>query len=188
LKTIPSGNVNLFKRREEVEGIDSAVVILLDVSNSMFTYDIKDSFITPAVHTCAALLETLSAAHVTTAVLTFGDEASIIKPFAAPYKRTLPLLQAIKNGGATNDFFALRYAHNMLLGRREERKICFVITDGDGNRNAVKQQADAGRNLGITTIGIGIFNNVTSTYGQGITINNVGDLGTATFKQIKLAA
>jgi len=188
LKTIPSGNVNLFKRREEVEGIDSAVVILLDVSNSMFTYDIKDSFITPAVHTCAALLETLSAAHVTTAVLTFGDEASIIKPFAAPYKRTLPLLQAIKNGGATNDFFALRYAHNMLLGRREERKICFVITDGDGNRNAVKQQADAGRNLGITTIGIGIFNNVTSTYGQGITINNVADLGTATFKQIKLAA
>jgi cobalamin biosynthesis protein CobT len=121
-------------------------------------------------------------------VLTFGDEASIIKPFSAPYKRTLPLLQAIKNGGATNDFFALRYAHNMLLGRREERKICFVITDGDGNRRAVGQQADAGRNLGITTIGIGICNDVSGTYGQGITINNVTDLGTATFKQIKLAA
>ena len=188
LKTIPSGNVNLFKRREEVEGIDSAVVILLDVSNSMFTYDIKDSFISPAVQACAALLETLSAAQVSTAVLTFGDEASIIKPFSTPYKRTLPLLQAVGNGGATNDFFALRYAHNMLLGRREERKICFVITDGDGNRNAVKQQADAGRNLGITTIGIGICNDVTSTYGQGIMISNVTDLGTATFKQIKLAA
>jgi len=188
LKTIPIGNVNLFKRREEVEGIDSAVVIVLDVSNSMFGYDIKASNISPAVQTCAALLETLSAANVSTAVLTFGDEASIIKPFSAPYKRTLPLLQAVGNGGATNDFFALRYAHNMLLGRREERKICFVITDGDGNRNAVKQQADAGRNLGITTIGIGICNDVTSTYGQGITISNVTDLGTATFKQIKLAA
>ena len=188
LKTIPSGNVNLFKRREEVEGIDSAVVILLDVSNSMFAYDLKDSFISPAVQACAALLETLSAAHVNTAVLSFGDEASIIKPFSTPYKRTLPLLQAVGNGGATNDFFALRYAHNMLLGRREERKICFVITDGDGNRKAVKQQADAGRNLGITTIGIGIFNDISGTYGQGITINSIADLGTATFKQIKLAA
>jgi Mg-chelatase subunit ChlD len=188
LKTIPSGNVNLFKRREEIEGIDSAVVIVLDVSNSMFHYDINQSLISPAVQACAALLDTLSAAHVNTAVVTFGDNASVVKKFGTPFKRSLPLLQAVKGGGGTNDFFALRYAHDMLLGRHEERKICFVITDGDGNRAAVKQQANAGRNLGITTIGIGIFNDISATYGQGITINSIADLGTATFKQIKLAA
>jgi len=188
LKTIPSGNVNLFKRREEIEGIDSAVVIVLDVSNSMFHYDINQSLISPAVQACAALLDTLSAAHVNTAVVTFGDNASVVKKFGTPFKRSLPLLQAVKGAGGTNDFFALRYAHDMLLGRREERKICFVITDGDGNRAAVKQQANAGRNLGITTIGIGIFNDISATYGQGITINDITDLGTATFKQIKLAA
>lgn len=188
LKTIPSGNVNLFKRREEIEGIDSAVVIVLDVSNSMFHYDIHQSLISPAVQACAALLDTLSAAHVNTAVVTFGDNASVVKKFGTPFKRSLPLLQAVKGAGGTNDFFALRYAHDMLLGRREERKICFVITDGDGNRAAVKQQANAGRNLGITTIGIGIFNDISATYGQGITINDINDLGTATFKQIKLAA
>lgn len=190
LKTIPMGNVSLFKRREEIEGIDSAVVIVLDVSQSMFDYTHNPDrcLISAAVHTCNALLETLSRAQVSTAVLTFGDEASILKHFATPYKRTLPLLETARQGGGTNDYFALRYAHTMLLSRREQRKICFVITDGDGHRAAVKQQADAGRNLGITTIGVGIFNDITKTYGQGITINQLTDLGTATFKQIKLAA
>ena len=190
LKTIPMGNVSLFKRREEIEGIDSSVVIFLDVSQSMFDYTHRPDrcLISAAVHTCNALLETLSRAQVSTAVLTFGDEASILKHFATPYKRSLPLLETVRQGGGTNDYFALRYAHTMLLSRREQRKICFVITDGDGNRAAVKQQADAGRNLGITTIGVGIFNDISKTYGQGITINQLTDLGTATFKQIKLAA
>jgi hypothetical protein len=53
---------------------------------------------------------------------------------------------------------------------------------------AVRQQCLAGNNLGITTIGIGIEQDVANVYPQSVRITDVGDLGTVSFKQIKLAA
>ena len=69
-----------------------------------------------------------------------------------------------------------------------QRKICFVITDGIGKPIAVRNQCEAGNNLGITTIGIGIEQDVKHVYPQSVRITDVGDLGTVSFKQIKLAA
>ena len=51
-----------------------------------------------------------------------------------------------------------------------------------------RQQVASGKALGITTIGIGIGTDVTSIYGQAVTVRNIADLGSASFKQIKLAA
>jgi cobalamin biosynthesis protein CobT len=76
----------------------------------------------------------------------------------------------------------------MLAQRPERRKIAFVITDGYGNPGAVRQQVASGKALGVTTIGIGIGTDVSSIYGQAVTVRNIADLGNASFKQIKLAA
>jgi hypothetical protein len=190
LPTVASGNDRVFKRRLEVEGIDSAVVICLDVSGSMFE---TESFrpkplIGPAVQTCRALLETLDAAGVKTAVLCFGSAISVPKGFNKSARQASVMLGSVSQGGSTSDYAALRYAHQMLAQRHEHRKIAFVITDGYGNPAAVRQQVTSGNALGVTTIGIGIGTDVSGIYGQAVTVKDIADLGNASFKQIKLAA
>jgi cobalamin biosynthesis protein CobT len=173
-----------------VEGVDSAVVICLDISGSMFEVESwrPKALIGPAVQACRALLETLDAAGVKTAVLCFGTQISVPKGFNKNVKQASALLGMVKQGGNTNDYVALRYAHQMLAQRPERRKITFVITDGYGKPDAVIQQVASGKALGVTTIGIGIGADVEWIYGQAVTVRDIADLGNASFKQIKLAA
>lgn len=189
LPSVATGSDRVFKRRLEVEGVDSAVVICLDVSGSMFDVDHgKKPLIGPAVQACRALLETLDAAGVKTAVLCFGSFISVPKGFNKTAKRASIQLGTVKSGGSTNDYAALRYAHQMLAQRHERRKITFVITDGRGQPAAVRQQVTSGKAFGVTTIGIGIGTDVSDIYGQAVTVRDIADLGNASFKQIKLAA
>jgi cobalamin biosynthesis protein CobT len=190
LPSFATGSVDLFKRRQEVEGIDSAVIILLDVSGSMFDdHNNKNAErMIAAIQTTQALLETLNKAGVKTAVLTFGSYTTVIKGFDMPALKAVPLLERIKDGGSTNDYFAIRYAHKLLLQRPEQRKVVFSITDGDGHRRKAKAQVQSGERLGITTIGVGIQHDVSGVYPKHVNIQNVADLGSASFKQIKLAA
>jgi hypothetical protein len=190
LPTVATGNDRVFKRRLEVEGVDSAVVICLDVSGSMFDVESyrPKPLIGPAVQTCRALMETLDAAGVKTAVLCFGTQISVPKGFNKNVKQASALLGTVKQGGNTNDYAALRYAHQMLAQRPERRKIAFVITDGFGKPDAVIQQVASGKALGVTTIGIGIGADVGWIYGQAVTVRDIADIGNASFKQIKLAA
>ena len=64
----------------------------------------------------------------------------------------------------------------------------FVITDGDGAKEDAKSQVEAGERLGITTIGVGIQYNVSDVYSNNVNVRTIEDLGSASFKQIKLAA
>jgi cobalamin biosynthesis protein CobT len=50
-----------------------------------------------------------------------------------------------------------------------------------------KHQVKVGERMGITTIGVGIKHDVSNVYSKAIEVNKLEDLGTATFKQIKLA-
>jgi Mg-chelatase subunit ChlD len=184
----------LFQRRHEVEGIDSAVVICLDVSGSMFDDGPRDqkylrsTRIVQAALTAKALLETLHRAQVATCLLTFGSFASVLKPFSEHASKAMPKIDGICNGGSTNDYFAVRYAHKLLLQRPEQRKIAFVITDGVGRPDYVRRQCRTGENLGITTIGVGIDAGVDHIYPQAISVSDMSELATVSFKQIKLAA
>jgi cobalamin biosynthesis protein CobT len=188
LPSVATGNERVFKRRLDVEGVDSAVVICLDVSGSMFAERGRGKLILPAVLTCRALLETLSASGVSTAIITFGNDIAVMKPFETNHRTSSLLLGKISPGGGTNDYSALRYAHELLAKRPENRKIAFVLTDGRGRPDETKAQDATGRNMGITTIGIGIRSDVSDIYAQSIEVDDVADLGNASFKQIKLAA
>lgn len=186
LPSMARGNDRLFKRRMEVEGIDSAVVIVLDVSGSMEEV-CSGTRIRPAVKTLAALLESLNAAGVATCVLTFANDTSVLKPWSMPVKKALGEIKGVKCGGSTNDYFAVRYAHELLLARSEARKVCFVITDG-GGAYATALQVKSGQHLGLTTVGVGIGVDISSTYPQSVCIDDISKLGEVAFSQIKLAA
>ena len=63
-----------------------------------------------------------------------------------------------------------------------------MITDGRGNEDGVRQQVASGNALGVTTIGIGIKSDIADIYGNAVTISRAEDIGSVSFKQIKLAA
>ena len=189
--TTMSFNDRLFKRRQETAGVDSAVVILIDVSSSMFYGESTSAKITNiyhAVQTAAALLDTLHHAGVATSVLTFGNEVSMLKPFDLHYRKAFPLLERLKSGGGTNDAAALSHAHGLLYVRPEARKVAFVITDGVGDRECTYEQAETGARLGVTTIGVGIQHDVSQSYPTNVTVNCLADLGAVAFSKLKLAA
>ena len=175
----------LFKRHNESAGIESAVVIILDVSGSMFQKDNK--LIKVAVPTCATLCDTLERAGVATSILTFNSVCSVLKPFKGRVQQSLPSLRDVVGGGGTDDYSAIRHAHDMLFKRSESRKVAFVLTDGVGQVNSVREQVQVGERLGITTIGVGICTDVSGIYTNSINIDNVADLAKSTFNQIKLA-
>ena len=184
----------LFQRRHETEGIDSAVVICLDISGSMFDdgkvnhkYGHSDRIV-QALLTTTALLDTLRKAQVATCVLTFGSQTAVIKPFSENPLKTIEKIKGVRSGGSTNDYFAVRYAHKLLLQRPEQRKIAFVITDGIGSADKVRKQCEVGDRLGITTIGVGIEQRVNGIYTNAVHVNDMADLAAVSFKQIKLAA
>jgi uncharacterized protein YegL len=183
-RALAVGGANMFKRRLENAGIDSSVVILLDVSASMFGMP-NSALINPAAGACIALMSALDSAGVESALLSFGSEVSTIKPFGKNSKRAASLLPRLGDGGGTNDYTALLHAHSLLHTRQTARKVCFVLTDGEGNTRDTKAQATSGENLGITTIGIGIQHDVSHVYKHAIKVNRAADLGKAMFSKIK---
>lgn len=198
LPKVMTGAREVFARRMSEEGVDSAVAILLDISGSMYPVMInvhnnpgaaKGTRIDVAVGACIALLDTLAQAQAQTMVLAFGEESHIVKPFAMPWRKVVPTLQRINMQGDTNDFAATRYATECLMRHPAERKVLIVLTDGVGNVEATRAQAEAARALGIKVIGIGIQTDASRTWGDdSVTIDRVADLGTVAFSRMKAAA
>ena len=174
----------LFKRHQEHEGIDSAVIILIDCSGSMS----RANRINVAIDTAAALYETLHKAGVAVSVMSFNDEVAVPVPFGTPIAKAKQTISKIIDGGGTADYEAIRHAHTILLNRPESRKVVFALTDGDGHPFEARKQIAIGESLGITTVGIGIQENIKRVYANSIQINNLSQLAEASFKQIKLAA
>jgi cobalamin biosynthesis protein CobT len=186
LHTVAVGNDRVFKRHHAEGGIDSAVVLIMDCSGSMF-----DERMSRAAPVMATLLDTLDRAGVATSVITFGTHVSMLKPWGMTKAKAMPLLAGLKSGSDNSDSQALRYAHTLLLNRPEQRKVTFILGDGGVDRDDEKrcmEQSNAGENLGITTIGIGIVGDLSRMYKNNIYIKDLSDLANASFKQIKLAA
>ena len=180
----------VFKRRFEQDGIDSAVIILVDVSSSMFD-DLGNrdgARAKNAVATCHALLDTLGRAGVATCVMAFDSYTSVIKPWNMSIAQGKRAVSRLHECGSTNDYFAVRVAHEMLYARPEARKVLFVLTDGEGHKYETRKQVQSGERLGVTTIGVGIQLKVGDVYANNVFVKESKDLGTASFKGIKLAA
>jgi cobalamin biosynthesis protein CobT len=141
-----------------------------------------------AASVAATLAETLNAAQVQTAVISFGSGASMVTDFGTPVTKVKQAMCRLNLGGETNDYAAVRMASDLLLPRPEQRKVMFVITDGFGKKLECAEQVRAATNLGITVIGIGIQYDIEDVYPNSISISKMEDFAKAVFTQIKLAA
>ncbi len=178
----------LFQRRQETEGVDSAVVLLLDVSGSMRDRGDKVGRRTAAVSACVAIHEALTLAGCAVSVLTFNNTVSVAVPFGAPPVKARNALERVMCTEGTNDSFAVRYGHEVLLHRQESRRVLMVLTDAGGQQEEVKAQIKAGEALGISTVGVGIQSDVAAVYKVGVNVWELEDLGRAALGQLKLAA
>ena len=189
LPSISSGATRVFKRRDEVEGVDSAVLILLDVSLSMFyerqTSDADPALIKAAVPTVAGLHQAVTAAGAECAVWAFGDYPVSLSPWGGSAAKLRDRLEHIDGYGQTNDGLAVRLCGDILLARDEARRVLFVVTDGAGDSDTTKDRVAALERCGITVIGVGIGVDVSGTYRQAVMVKDAADLNTISLKAIK---
>jgi hypothetical protein len=129
-------------------------------------------------------------AGVDVAILGFDSSVYRVREFGStPALKTRATLERVTCNGSTNDWAAIRLAHDLLHRHHAARKVAFVLGDGDGKPVWAQQQVKAGNALGITTIGVGIGHDVRHVYGAGsVRVDRPGDLGTVAFKQMKAAA
>lgn len=190
LHRVTLGAEDVFTRRFEKDGIDSAAVLVLDLSSSMDADMEGSSRLTVALACTWALCDTLTQAGVDVAILGFDSGLYRIREFGgtSPLK-TRSVLERIRSGGSTNDWAAIRLAHDLLLRHSAQRRVAFVIGDGDGKPEWARRQVMTGDRLGIATIGVGIGHDVRHVYGAGsVRVDRAADLGTVAFKQMKAAA
>jgi cobalamin biosynthesis protein CobT len=184
IASIAQGKTNVFKRHLAVGGIDSAVVIGLDLSWSMLDYNRFPN----ALKTANALMHVLTKAGVAVAIIGFSDNVSVLKPFEMNSFNGENVLRKTKLDNSTNDYLAIRYGHELLQSRGEARKVLFMLTDGEGAMSESQLQIESGNRVGITTVGIGIGVDISDTYKTNLLVKNADDLGNASFSKIKLVA
>lgn len=193
LPSLATGSDRVFKRRDEVEGVDSAVVILLDASNSMYdnetnlTTGARECYMDHAVPAVVAIHQAVKAAGGEVLVAAFGRTISKVADWGAPTVKVAKALERVPDSGSTNDAQAIRFCGDLLLKRSEERRILFVLTDGEGDCEMTRANVDTLERLGVTVIGIGIGLDVAGVYPNNVRVNDGNALAAASFKQIKLA-
>lgn len=192
LHKVATGCAEVFSRRFETEGVESAAVVCIDISGSMCAkVDDKDTRqIDVACRAAWALVDTLVAAGVDVSILAFEDCVHTLRPFGRiPSAQARTMLGKLRAGGGTDDYSAIRQAHTMLLRHPAQRKVCFVLTDGNGYPDACRQQVEDGSTLGIGTIALGIDHDVRGVYGpNSVKVRDMASLGTVAFRTVKRAA
>lgn len=174
----------VFQRRQDVEGVDSAVMIAMDCSGSM-----SGNRIRVACDVAAALVDALASAEVEVGLLSFTGRVSIPAPIGTSPAKIRNLLSRLDADGGTAEDAAVRVGVDTLLARNEARRVLFILTDGVGAAaETARQLSKSAQNLGITVVGVGILADVADVYPQSVNVYNLSDLGNAVFSQIKLAA
>jgi cobalamin biosynthesis protein CobT len=127
---VTEGRLDVFRRTEEMEAIDTAVLLLTDVSGSMWTALGDDvSAIEAAGATTRALGDTLERFDVPFAIRYFGEALTHVKSFGEPWRRAKERHWAGPEG-STCTHQALYSCVPELGARDEQRKLLVLATDG----------------------------------------------------------
>lgn len=201
-----TGNMNIFKRRENTPGINTAVSILIDGSGSMSGMNERYAaqvayMIADACEKARALCEVVAfkdGGDVDYGHGVRGDSAGcsnpnnhwetytcklmLIKDHRERNAMVIPAWVAAATdvaGGGTPDYAGIRAATERLAIIPGDRRLLFVITDGTGaGPDMIREAVKHAETLDITVVGVGIGagHDVTKQYKFAANCENPADL------------
>ena len=185
---IACGRDDVFERRTVMDGIDTAVTVVVDCSGSMQNRDRIKHAKDMAANVMAAVQGLPGVAFK---LFGFQRAASdkwdrlLVKDWATSISKAQANFHVLAPCGETPDFEALSYAIDDIAGRQEERKIVIMMTDGRGNDPlAILELNKRAARRGINVIGIGLTFNVDAQYLNPINVKDPAQLTAATFNAV----
>lgn len=198
LHSIANGNTRIFRKEIEHRMPNTSVQLLVDLSGSMRIVSGHSGFKTNAQiaqETALALALALKPiAGVKTNVTYFSGKGDV-NPFTDVLTGEQDVIHNIDNFfscgpiGSTPLTEGLWFTASRLLKQKEDRKILFVITDGEpDNKDSSKHVMDLISKTDIKTIGIGINTHAVKTlFKESIVINDISDLQNSLFDSMRNA-
>lgn len=181
------GDYRIYRvERDEARKVDTAFVLLLDLSSSMD--GTKLPVARQAAVALAAALEDIKGTQLS--IIGFGgpQEEPVLRAmrFGEGLRATAGRLEGLRAGGTTPLAEALLVAHTDLLNLQAERRIVMVVTDGEpDNRGAVQQLVQFGRRHDIEHMGIGIQKTTDHLFPANCCIQQVAELPRAVLSMVQ---
>ncbi len=174
----------VFEKRTEGINIDLAACFLIDISGSMQ----QNNKLKIAALSGYATAEALASVHgVTTAVSVFptSDGVEYISPFGTKPVANAENFNQLTVYGDTPLSDAMARVSIDLLNQQNERKILFVITDGEPNYNDQSASViESAVNAGIEIMGVGIGVELDHLFDVWCSIDNLQDLPGSIFSML----
>lgn len=181
LLKVPLGDARIFKRIHRARRLDTAVCMMTDISGSMQGKKIE--LANQAIFATACAIERLPQCKV--AVGTFPLN-QVVLPFGMRASKNKARFM-LRSTGCTPMHEGISMGFALLNRRREERKVLFVVTDGEPDSlAAAKNTLMAYRRYGIEVYAIGIQTDaVKDLFENWAVIKQIGDLPKVVFDMLK---
>lgn len=198
LYRVNSGNFRVFQKRIEGVAMNTAIEILLDCSSSMK----EEGRLAVAADAALALQVALESADgLSASVSAFPamvnsdrNGVMVVSDYGESARKAAPRFAALRPNGYTPMAEALLWSGSRLVGRKEDRKILLVVTDGQpengkepqyvSRAKAVKMKGELEK-AGIEVLALGIKIDVSGLFGKSRAISDVKDLPQAMFAMMQ---
>lgn len=183
LHRLAVNNPRVFRRNIEKRGIDTEVVLVVDMSGSMGDGG-KAGVTSKALYAIMRSLRRISG--IRSSVVGFYGDCleDILKPSHSLTKK----MRIVPRGG-TLCGEALAYALGQFSTARASRKIVLMLTDGDTeNRRYFREMIAAAKGSGVEFLGIGIQSNALGAYlsnDEFCKVDNLGQLAPEMFRLLQ---
>lgn len=174
---IPIGETSVFRNDTEVDGVNTAIVIMLDRSGSMGGSKIEIA--REAALAVSHAVEQIPDVKVSVGAFPGEDnEVLPILEFGEQTKATAGRFSDLHASGGTPMTEAIWWGLEALLYRQETRKLLFVVTDGSPNNSVSTSKAiEVSELCGVETYGIGVGKTPVSTlFPRSCEIDSVQEL------------
>lgn len=161
LHRLSTGNSNIFTKRVEKRGMNTEIVVAIDMSGSMEKSD-KALMASKALY--AVLYSLRKIPGIRSSIIGFYDDC--VLEILRPSDRMTPRMKIVADGG-TLCGEALKYAMQTFTNSPDSRKVVFMLTDGDSDNGAYFGEIIARtKRAGIEFLGIGIMDDHITRYLQ----------------------
>jgi cobaltochelatase CobT len=171
------GNPRIYQRRIDNQKVDTAVHLLLDISDSM---RVKGRCAVALDAALALGLALDGVQGVTYSVSAFPfqsyDVADLVRP-GESIREVAHRFRAMAPNGTTPMDVALVHAHTVLLSSPAQRRVCLLVTDGaPDDVAAARLMIEMGEGDGIEHMAIGIETQVSHLAQNSCVVDSVQDL------------